>query len=155
MSNHNDIEALAQLHTGTLRADHDQGIVWRNGNKCLSKSNGYIRTSLGNGRNIFAHRVVWLSAHGHIPDGLVINHKNRIRHDNRLINLEAITARENVWHASGSHQYAGVRPEDVEAVDPLWLADMLRRAAAGEAPPERGSGPADVRVARSRIKYAI
>lgn len=46
-----------------------------------------------------AHRIVWESVHGPIPDGLVINHLNGRPDDNRLANLEVVTPRENLLHA--------------------------------------------------------
>ena len=46
-----------------------------------------------------AHRVVWTNANGPIPDGLTINHKNGIKDDNRLGNLELATQSEQRRHA--------------------------------------------------------
>jgi HNH endonuclease len=46
-----------------------------------------------------AHRLVWRAANGPIPDGLVINHKNGVKTDNRIVNLELITQQGNVLHA--------------------------------------------------------
>jgi hypothetical protein len=152
----NDTISLAQLRDGTLTTDPEHGVVYRNGKPARGRNNsGYIRVQLGDNKTTVAHRIVWMSVHGPIKPGLVINHRNRKPDDNRLVNLEAITVQQNVLHATGSLAYAGIRPEDLEAVDPLWLADMLSRAAKGEAPPERGSGPVDYRCARSNIKYAI
>jgi len=43
-----------------------------------------------------AHRLVWEVFNGPIPKGLVINHKNGVKDDNRLENLEVLTQSENV-----------------------------------------------------------
>lgn len=63
---------------------------------------GYIRYTLtweAKAKIFFAHRLVWLSFVGDIPVGLQINHKNGIRDDNRLANLELMTPSENTRHA--------------------------------------------------------
>lgn len=49
--------------------------------------------------DVSVHRVVWQSFNGPIEAGLQINHKNGIKHDNRLDNLETCTASENQLHA--------------------------------------------------------
>ena len=46
-----------------------------------------------------AHRVVWTNSNGPIPDGLTINHKNGVKDDNRLGNLELATQSEQRRHA--------------------------------------------------------
>lgn len=50
--------------------------------------------------NSSAHRLVWLHFRGRIPDGLVINHKNGNKSDNRLDNLEVVTPSVNAQHAA-------------------------------------------------------
>jgi hypothetical protein len=48
---------------------------------------------------VFIHRLVWEHVHGPIPDGLEINHRNAIKNDNRLANLELVTPGANLEHA--------------------------------------------------------
>ncbi|HHA2946403.1 TPA: HNH endonuclease signature motif containing protein [Stenotrophomonas maltophilia] len=50
-------------------------------------------------RRVLAHRVVWEAAVGPIPLGLQVNHKNGVKTDNRLCNLELVTPSENLRHA--------------------------------------------------------
>ena len=45
------------------------------------------------------HRLVWEAFNGLIFGRLEINHKNLVREDNRLENLEILSHRENVQHA--------------------------------------------------------
>lgn len=46
-----------------------------------------------------AHRLVWESHNGKIPQGFEINHINNIKTDNRLTNLELVTRSENMIKA--------------------------------------------------------
>ena len=44
---------------------------------------------------ISVHRAVWESFVGEIPTGLVIDHKNNNKNDNRLVNLQLLTKKHN------------------------------------------------------------
>lgn len=62
---------------------------------------GYLFVALsrnGTARQVKVHRIVMRSFIGE-PFGLQVNHKNGIREDNRLSNLEYVTAKENVQHS--------------------------------------------------------
>ena len=60
----------------------------------------HVRAMLGGVRHTaYAHRLVWMHVNGPIPDGLVMNHKNGIKSDNRPSNLEVVTPSENQKHA--------------------------------------------------------
>lgn len=66
----------------------------------------------GNKRLFYIHQLVAMSFLNHIPCGfnLVVNHKNFIKTDNRLENLEVITHRENtnLKHIKSTSEYVGV-----------------------------------------------
>ena len=47
------------------------------------------------GKVYYEHRLIWIEAHGPIPDGYVIHHINGKKTDNRLDNLAMVTAKEN------------------------------------------------------------
>jgi hypothetical protein len=71
----------------------------RLGQKAGSKSNhGYILINFQGGsvrRPVYAHKIIWEMHNGPVPEGLVIDHKNRNRSDNRIENLRVITHIEN------------------------------------------------------------
>ena len=48
---------------------------------------------------IHVHRLVVMAFISDIPVGMVINHKNGIKTDNRVENLEIVTQKQNVHHA--------------------------------------------------------
>lgn len=73
------------------------------GNRQAS-TNGYcwVYGTAGPGskrRAIGTHRLVWLAFKGPIPFGLEVNHKNGVKSDNRLSNLELLTPSKNVKHS--------------------------------------------------------
>lgn len=51
------------------------------------------------------HRIMWIAAHGIIPDGYVIDHINNDKLDNRLCNLQLLTPEENSTKAAKDGLY--------------------------------------------------
>lgn len=80
---------------------------------------GYVRANLydgcGNSVGILLHRVVaqaFLANPGNLP---VVNHKNCIRADNRVDNLEFTTQQKNIQHSMAFRKkYMWVRQDDYE-----------------------------------------
>lgn len=56
-------------------------------------NDGYIRIKVNN-TNYLAHRLAWLYVHGYWPS--MIDHINRCRDDNRLVNLREVTTVQNI-----------------------------------------------------------
>lgn len=67
---------------------------------------GYI--SYG-GDHILGHILVWEAFNGQKQPGMVINHINGNKHDNRLVNLEQVTPRENSHKAAVETNVWGFR----------------------------------------------
>lgn len=59
-----------------------------------SDNNGYKRITI-NKKKYYAHRLAWLFEKGTIPNGKEIDHVNRNKQDNRIINLRVVTSIEN------------------------------------------------------------
>jgi len=80
-----------------------------------TNSSGYLRVTLcleGATKRVFVHQLVAMSFLNHVPSGrdIVVNHKNFSRKDNRLENLEIVTARQNsnLKHLPSKSKYVGV-----------------------------------------------
>ena len=106
-------------YSGLYKINNKGEILGLKRNKLLTlnKDNqGYLKVNLckrGVCKTRRIHQLVVESFLGHIPNkfnGLVINHKNFIKTDNRVNNLELITQRENTnrKHIKSSSRFCGV-----------------------------------------------
>lgn len=89
-------------------------------------SNGYIHICV-DGKKYRAHRLAWMFIHGEILDDLLIDHRNRIRDDNRIINLRLCNHRSNSFnsklYSTNSSGYRGVHREK----NGKWRARLSKR----------------------------
>lgn len=93
-------------------ASKDGRIYSKKTKKTLAGSyrNGYLRASI-KGKSYSFHILIYNTFIGEIPKGLVIDHINGIRDDNRLSNLRCVTQSENMFNAQknghkGQHKVA-------------------------------------------------
>jgi hypothetical protein len=104
-----------------LSYDQDSGsFFWRD---CIRPDwNGKLAGTLHGGGSIviriqhwqyLAHRLAWLYVYGEWP--AVIDHINRIKHDNRIANLRSCTQQQNVCnktkYSNNSSGFTGVSKE--------------------------------------------
>lgn len=103
-----------------LRYEPDSGLLfWKIGrsgrlkNKLTAgckNSEGYLHIKI-NGHLFKSHRIAWLLSTGKWPKNQ-IDHINRIRYDNRLINLREATNKENarnhIVHYKNTSGFSGV-----------------------------------------------
>lgn len=146
--------AEEMIYVAVLRGDmsiDDEGRIWRTAKRvgCRWTGNaislpcsrmraektlpsGYlmVRAMVDGVRwNGMAHRLVWRHLHGPLTQGLVVNHKNGIKSDNRPSNLELVTPSDNAKHAvhvlrrgttlrqwGGSNPSAKLTERQVEAI---------------------------------------
>ena len=91
--------------TGKVYATRGPGGTIRNELVELKGStvNGYTVYSIhagGTKKQVRAHRLVWIAAYGAIPKGMVVDHINNDKTDNRIRNLQLLSASENSTKAS-------------------------------------------------------
>ena len=92
----------------------DEGLI-RNatkGNiiKAQINKRGYAVLEVG-GKTHTVHKLVTEAFFGKRPDGKQVNHKNGVRNDNSLFNLEYVTGSENMLHAYRTGLQLPVRGE--------------------------------------------
>ena len=90
-------------------------LLWRNGNSrnvkpwqeaTSSNGHGYYNVKI-DGKSYLVHRLIWLYVHGNFPEQ-DIDHKNRVRNDNRLCNLRDVSRTDNAQNISlPSHNKSG------------------------------------------------
>lgn len=76
-----------------------KGVTFDNPKKQLTGKNdkGYLCVRI-DGRNKKWHRLVYEHFHGPIPKDMQVDHKNNIRDDNRICNLQLLSHKDNARH---------------------------------------------------------
>lgn len=107
----NDDFAMRLIGTGVVVVDAKMGVArsvrWVGKNLGCRNPKGYIVCTLhdnGDRRQIKVHRLIWMSVNGEIPSGMMIDHINGKKGDNRISNLRLADAKLN---AKNRRSYAG------------------------------------------------
>lgn len=102
---------LGALQAGRIEVDLNTGKIYslcirgKKGQKIEltgATVNGYRCHEIyfmGTKKQVRGHRVIWMAAHGPIPAGLIVDHINRDRQDNRLCNLRLVDAKGNALNS--------------------------------------------------------
>lgn len=101
---------------GSKKIQRDRGKVWNQrfaGRRAFtSQSLGYLVGAI-TGCKVYAHRVAWMHYHGEaIPEGMLVDHINGDKMDNRISNLRLVTRQQNIHNKpgrGGTSQYKGVQ----------------------------------------------
>lgn len=89
----------------------------------------------GVSRTVKAHRVIWMAVHGRMPDGLMTDHINRDKLDNRIQNLRSVTAKGNAANTDNAntrgtnHHSSKLSEQDVKDIRRLCGGGMSQAAA--------------------------
>ena len=73
---------------------------------CHPQKDGYVRRTI-NGRRKLEHVWIWEKHKGPIPFGHQLHHKNGVRHDNRIENLEALKPLDHARKHAGCYKKKG------------------------------------------------
>jgi len=139
----NDELIMAYLKEGLITVDAETGLIYSNRTdrgqplKGYHNRDGYISHHLRYGEKDFkvlAHRIIWMSQNRSIPKGKQIDHINRVRDDNRIVNLRVVTHRENsqnrvkverrVAHGE-AHPHAKLTVEKVREIRQLYASKAV------------------------------
>ncbi len=84
-----------------------------------------MKTCKVSGRH-YAHRVLWTTFNGPIPEGMQIDHINGDTQDNRLSNLRLVSNRANSMNAGKSHRNSsGLVGVHWDAGRNKWLSNAM------------------------------
>lgn len=99
---------------------------------------GYQQVILFNGRRgsegikqvVYVHQLVWIMHNGVYDPDLEIDHINRVRHDNRIENLRAVTTAKNYENSTRerSGKQNNIRSEEISKIRQL-VDDGLSQSA--------------------------
>lgn len=71
---------------------------------------GYIRYhDLTTNQRVYEHKLVAISAYGHVPDDCQVHHKNKVKTDNSAANLEVLNKSEHRQRHAGQRTFVSCR----------------------------------------------
>lgn len=74
-------------------------------------------------KRIALHRVIWIMHNGEIPPGMVVDHINRVRDDNRIENLRIASYKTNARNMSiKKGNLSGLKGVSYSKRDRMWIA---------------------------------
>lgn len=122
-----DTICLELVRRGIVVVDTARGLAYskRWPSRPLGSRNrgGYIVCTLhlgGARKQVKLHRLIWIAANGLPPAGMVIDHVNRVKDDNRIANLRladaALNSRNRRSYAGAGNPACKLSPEAASAI---------------------------------------
>ena len=88
------------------------------------RDDGYIGVFI-DGKYHFAHRIIWEMHNGSIPEGMVVDHIDRIRNNNLIENLRICTFQENHFNrGKQSNNKSGFKGVSWHKQKQKWVAQI-------------------------------
>ena len=111
----NPLPSYSELHEA-FSYDPETGVItWRiaAGNRSVgmpagTKNDGYVKIRYKR-REYLANRIAWVMWYGIDPGHYDVDHKNRVRDDNRLANLRLATKNQSQHNKSAQKSKTGVK----------------------------------------------
>lgn len=92
----------------------------------INLAHGYVEVRI-NRIAYYAHRIVWKLRRKEEPP-ILIDHKNGVRHDNRISNLRAATSAQNVSNAKlATNNTSGVKGVSFCRITGKWVAQLMHK----------------------------
>lgn len=108
--------------SGSLTWLISRGTVKAGSKVCRVSNRGYLTVKIF-GKTYQAHRVAWLIVHGEWP--ITIDHINRQRTDNRLVNLRNATQQQNMCNVPRKRtNTSGVRGVSWHSQSEKWQVEV-------------------------------
>lgn len=113
-------------------------------------ADGYVRLGRRGNGCLYAHRLIYEAVHGPIPPGLEINHRNGLKADNRIRNLDMVTRAQNIEHAIAM----GLTPVGERHPEAKLTAHLVRRIRATAGKVSLRDWAAALGVDKATIRHA-
>lgn len=75
------------------------------------------------GVTYLSHRVIWQMFYGEIPDGLVVDHKDGNKWNNRISNLRLVTTQQNLCNTT--RKMPGLKGAHFDAEKNKWRSSIM------------------------------
>lgn len=123
-----DVSDLGRIRTVGRRVGRPEGLILKPGYNLR----GYQQVELIGGKRHTVHLLVMQAFVGPKPEGMEINHKNGVKDDNRLENLEYVTKSQNKLHSvrvlgkgrGESHGMSKLTEDDVREIRRLHTTGL-------------------------------